>query len=327
MSDRALLLAGTVLAGLVLAHPGRAETATRGMVNAPVPPMPASSEIDSAMAFLARDINTPITGASVSGRITGGDRPPSLEAMQALRPDSLPGEGADGLRAEMVCQQAKSYGARGGLAARSFAIKDVLRRYEPQMDVAFDFGELMVPATARTALVPPVVTEAQMAFALGEGGQTARETGRIYQITRRARLAAVKPNWRAYLVRDWSAPTPPPDVARPRTDKEAAAWTRCVAQGWADGERLATDNFLTDLAMLGSDLIGMARYHVLLRAGLVEQPRVALRHIRVQGGGTDMRVNDTQIQITGQRGLNPDQGRWRGTPNVAPDSPIGRIAP
>jgi hypothetical protein len=47
-----------------------------------------------------------------------------------------------------------------------------------------------------------------------------------------------------------------------------AFWNKWVAEGWADGEKQAVDIFLADLGRLERDIVGMARYRVLLRAGL-----------------------------------------------------------
>ncbi|SDB71527.1 type IV secretory system conjugative DNA transfer family protein [Belnapia rosea] len=330
MSDRhtlrATLLCATVLTGLAAAAPARAGSAGDGTSDAPVPPMPSAEQVDRGSRIMARGINVPVTGASITGRVTGGGRPPSLEAMQALRPATLADKGAEGMRMQAVCQEGKAYGARGGLSARSYGINEMLRRHEPELDARYDFSTVAISTGGRTTmLLPPVVTEAQMAFALGDGGQVARETGRIYRITRQGRLTSTVPDWRSYLVRQWGAPTPPAETLRPRTDREADTWARCVADGWAEGELLAVDTFMSDLATLETDLIGMARFHVLLRSGLVEQPRIAVRHLRVQGGGDRLNLQDTTISITRQRGLNPNAGQWRPTAGIEADGPIGSI--
>lgn len=321
-------MAGEAMRGLAaaamvaLAAPAAAQDAP---ARSPVPPAPDAAQVERAMSALGSAINNPVTGADSAPRVTGGRAPPSLEALQALRPGTLAPEGAEGLRAQAVCQEGESYGARGGLAAKGFALTEMLRRYEAQMDLAFDFNPLMVSVGSRTLLRPPVVTEAQMAFALADGGQEARATGRVYRITRDGALAAVPPNWRNYLVPAVLTPTPPAEAMRPRTDKEARMWNGCVAKGWAEGERLGVTNFLSALGTLQQEFIGMARYHVLQRAGLVEPARVAVRHIRVQGGGRDMRLDDTTTTITGQGRLQPNTGRWRPTPEVPANGPIGTI--
>ena len=330
MSDRhtlrAALFCATVLTGVAAAVPARATSAGDGIADAPVPPMPSAEQVDRGSRIAARGINTPVTGASITGRVTGGGRPPSLEALQALRPATLPEKGAEGMRMQAVCQEGKAYGARGGLSARSFSINEMLRRHEPVLDARYDFSTVAISTGGRTTmLLPPVVTEAQMAFGLGDGGQVARETGRIYRITRQGRLTSTVPDWRSYLVRQWGAPTPPAETLRPRTDKEAETWSRCVTDGWAEGERLAVETFLSDLGTLETDLIGMARFHVLLRSGLVEQPQIAVKHLRVQGGGNRLNMQDTTISITRQRGLNPNTGRWRPTASFERENPIGSV--
>jgi hypothetical protein len=51
---------------------------------------------------------------------------------------------------------------------------------------------------------------------------------------------------------------------------------------------------------------------VLLRAGLVEQPKVTFAKRAVEGGRDKMRVDDRTITITNQPGLNPNRRNWRG---------------
>ena len=169
-----------------------------------------------------------------------------------------------------------------------------------------------------------------MAFALGDGGQVARETGRVYEITRQAQLSSAPPNWRTYLVRAWVNPTPPPDDLRPRSAQEVEYWNKWVGEGWAKGERQAVEIFLSDLGRLERDLVGMARYRVLLRANLVEQPRVTFANRAVQGGRDKMRLNDRTITITDQPGLNANRRRWRGGPpnlGLPPETPAQAAHP
>ena len=257
-------------------------------------------------------INDPVTGAAVVPQVVGGEPPPSLEILQAVRPGFTPGKGLTGPRADALKQAALSYGARGGLAVRSFAINEILRRYQAQLDQVFNFGSLVLSVNGgQTMLRPPVVTEAQLAFALGAGGQIASETGHVYAITREAQLTSAPPNWRTYLVRTWVSPTAPPDDLRPRTKQEVQYWNLWVAQGWADGEKQAVEIFLDDLSRLQRDIIGMARYRVLLRAGLVEQPRVAFARNTVEGGRDLMKIDNTTVRITDQPGLNPHPRQWR----------------
>lgn len=283
----------------------------RSLTDIPVPSAPSAGQVDQAAHTLGNPINNPVTGAAIDPQVVGGASPPSLETLQAARPGFNPDQGLTGPRGEALREAALSYGARGGLAARSYAINQMLRRYQAQLDATFNFADLVVSVSGETLIRPPVVTEAQLAFALSDGGQAARETRHIYEITHEAQLASAPPNWRAFLVRTWVTPTPPPDDLRPRSKQEVQYWNRWVAEGWADGEKQAVAIFLADLSRLQRDIIGMARYRVLLRAGLAEEPRIAFARSAVEGGRDLMRVDNTTVRITDQPGLNPRRRRWR----------------
>ena len=96
----------------------------------------------------------------------------------------------------------------------------------------------------------------------------------------------------------------------PHSKAEAAYWNKFVAEGWAEGEKQAVEIFLSDLGRLQRDIVGMARYRVLLRAHLVEPPGVSFQNQRSQGGGEMLRVGDRTIRITGQPGLQANPRRW-----------------
>ena len=188
---------------------------------------------------------------------------------------------ADGLepgRQDILYQAGLAYGARGGLAARAFAINEMLRRYEGTLDSVYNFDDVILRRPGSQIIMrPPVISEAEMALALGDGGQIARETACVYSISKVAQLGSAPPNWRTYLVRTWEQPSRPADAVLPRTEQEVQYWNKYVAEGWAEGERQAVEIFLNDLGRLQRDITGMARYRVLLRAGVVAKPNVATK--------------------------------------------------
>jgi len=324
---RAVLAATTILVGLSNTVPVDAAPPppTPPMLDAPVPPLGIGPDAAQRILERANPGNSPVTGASIAPGSIGGHAPVSLEALMAARPGVNPKADLPAARAEELYAAAVAFGAAGGLATRGFAINQVLRRTETQLDATYDFRALVVPVgRGQTLMRPPVISEAQLAFALGEGGQSARETGRIYRITREAQLASEPPNWRTYLVQAWPDPVPPPDGQRPQTDQEVEYWKKWVADGWAKGEAQGTDIFLSQLGKLESDLVGMARFRVLLRAGLVERPQVVFARRAVQGGHDLMRVGDTTIDIRRQPGLNPNRRRWQ-RPEGLSFGPIGAV--
>lgn len=310
------IVPAAIILGVLI--PGNPAWADDGVVVYPVPPAPSSAMVDQMAHELGNPLNKPITGAAEAPAVIGGERPPSLETLQAVRAGGASGvPGLEPGRADVLHQAGLTFGAQGGLAARAFAINEMLRRYETMLDSVYDFGSLVLPlGGGQTLMRPPIVSQAQMAFALGDGAQVARETACIYQITREAQLASAPPNWRGYLVRSWGWPPRPADAVLPRTEQEVAWWDKYVAEGWAQGEKQAVEIFLSDLGRLQRDIVGMARYRVLLRAGLVEHPTVVFQNSVVNGGGGELRAGDRIVRITEQRGLQVDGRAWtRGSHN------------
>ena len=305
---RASLLAGGMIATVAATGPAHAQ----GTLTSPrVPPDPTPTQVERNVPDLGNALNKPITGAQESPVVTGTAPPPSLEALQATRPGDQKGNGLAPGRSDTVRTAALTYGAQGGLAARSFALNELLRRYQAELDSAYEFRALVLPVSSgQTLMRPPIVSAAQMAFALGDGAQVARETSCIYQITREAQLSSAAPNWRAYLVRVWASPQRPADGSLPRTRQEVAYWDKWVADGWAQGEKQAVEIFLSDLGRLERDIVGMARYRVLLRGRLVEPPKVAFEDQRADGGRDSLHVGAQTIRITDQPGLQGNPRQW-----------------
>jgi len=110
----------------------------------PIPPQPSPATIDAAARQTGNPINKSVTGASIEPEVVGGDWPLSLESLQATRAGS--GLAADGLEAgrqDILYQAGLAYGARGGLAARAFAINEMLRRYESTLDSVYNFDDVI----------------------------------------------------------------------------------------------------------------------------------------------------------------------------------------
>lgn len=310
MHDMTPILRGIALLAFS-AMPCVAYARSDGPRDNPVPPIPAPS------SDAGNPLDTPITGAAETPDIPDVDRPASLEAMMAIRPGYSPKQEQGHGRDEAVRQAAWAYGAQGGRAAESYAINEMLRRYAPILDRKIDFRTLVLPAgNGQTLIRPPVVTEAQMALALDPAGQAARETATVYQITREARLVSAVPQWRTWLVRTVSPASPPPDVLRPRTPHEVDIWREGVAYGWAAGQRQAVEIFLNDLGRLERDVMGMGRYRVLLQAGKVAPPEIITKHSDVEGGHDLMRLENEDIRIRKQPGLDANRAHWHVTGEV-----------
>jgi defect-in-organelle-trafficking protein DotC len=289
-------------------------------------PVPPSGYSPDAPAALANPENSPVDGASIEGVPFGKTAPPSLELLMSLRPGTEPQSGLSSDRAAQLREAALAYGTAGGLAAEAFKINENLRRRQDELDRTFNdrFRELVLPASdgSQVLIVPPALSEAQLALAVADNGLSAREDNRIYRISQNAKLASRPPLWEGFLVANYDSPNPPPDVSRPHNDTEAAFWKQCVAQGWVRGEKQGVEIFLDLLAVMQSQIEGMARYRVLLASGLVQPPRVAIIKAVHKGRGDAVWYGDVVTNITGGASLNGGPVR---KPQPMPYGPIAPI--
>lgn len=218
------------------------------------------------------------------------------------------------IRADAMREGALSYGARGGLAFRTFEIQRRLAEYDTSLSKTFDFTRLLLAAPSGFLIEPPVVSEAQHAVLVKTGGQAAAVADRIYHINRGARIVTAARNWRLYLERDWGKVDPPPDILLPKDDNERAAWREYVKEGWNQGIRQAEEIFEADIDRMTEDFIGMVRYRELLAQGMITSPFAMADNRGITGGGNDMRVGDRGVSITGPSQLVPRSNEWNPAP-------------
>jgi len=218
------------------------------------------------------------------------------------------------IRKDALREAALSYGARGGLAYRTFEIQRRLVEHESSLGRTFDFLRLLIAVPSGLLIEPPVVSEAQRAVLVNSGGQEAAVADRVYRINRAARIVTASRDWRLYLERDWGAVDPPPALLLPQTDEERAAWRKWVQEGWDAGVAQAQETFEADLDRLTNDFVGMVRYRDLLAQGMISPPYAMHEDRGVTGGGSEMRVGDRGVSITGPSVLIPRSDRWMTAP-------------
>lgn len=244
--------------------------------------------------------------------------PPSLTALEEAEPVAKVKKNPDGtgglpfnIREEAIREAALSYGARGGLASRTFDIRKELDATSSYLDKVFDFSQLLIPAPSGLLIEPPIISADENALIIGAGGQEAAVADRIYNINANAKIVSTARLWQNYLERDWGEVTPPPDILLPETKAEREAWVKYVREGWEKGVEQANEIFQDDLLQLTADYQGMVRYRVLLTQNMISPPYAMQVDRGVTGGGTSMRVGDRAIQITGRPEFRPGADQWQ----------------
>ncbi len=242
--------------------------------------------------------------------------PPAMKTLQRIEASNEGEDFAEGtmpidIRRDAVIEAALSFGARGGLAMRTFEINQELERQTGAMDKVYNFRSLLIAAPSGLLIEPPVISESIDAMIIDTDGQSAAVSDRIYNINRNAKIVTTSRDWREYLKRDWGKVKNPPDILMPQDDEEREIWKEKVAEGWKSGYEQADETFESDLSRLIADFSGMVRYRKLLAQGMVSSPYANQVDRGVTGGGYQMRVGDRAIQLTGTPQLISGHDQWK----------------
>ena len=243
-------------------------------------------------------------------------RPLPLQALQSIKTENNPSDGIldaqpVDVRRSALENAALSYGARGGLAMRTFLIRQELSKTEDAMDRTFNFRQLLLAGPSGLTLEPPVISEAEDALIIENNGQQAAVSDVVFNINEKARFVTAPRNWRTYLEREWGGVTPPPDVLLPQNREERGVWRLKVFEGWTQGFQQADDIFQADLARLTRDFEGMVRYRTLLTQNIVSAPFALHEDRGITGGGDELRIGDRAVQITGPSQLQARPESWQ----------------
>lgn len=242
--------------------------------------------------------------------------PPATDVeLRAIKKQAKPAEDKEpglpvDIRNDAMREAALSYGARGGLAWRTYEIRKEMESRARYLDKVFDFRQLLIAAPSGLLIEPPIIGESIDALLIAQGGQEAAVADRYYNISRNARIVSTARTWRAYLERQWGTVQPPPDILLPITKEDQKRWDEWFDTGWKAGIEQADEIFQADLNKLTADYQGMVRYRTLLSQGMVSPPYALQVDRGVTGGGNEMRVGDRAVTITGQPALQTETQQW-----------------
>jgi defect-in-organelle-trafficking protein DotC len=271
----------------------------------------------TTLFILSMGFHIPTVSADVIKEKRAETPPPSLETLQEIEGTNIiekikePEKDKLQLRINALQEAAFSYGARGGLAWRTYFIRKELVTKNDYLDRIYSFRQLLIPAPSGFLIEPPIVSEALNAQIIEKGGLQAAVTDRVYNISKNAKIVSAARDWRVYLERDWGTVEPPPEILRPASKEERKQWRIWVAKGWEEGLKQADDIFEQDLNRLTADYLGMVRYRKMLAQNMVSLPYALQTDRGVTGGGNELKIGDRAVEITGLPSLTSGYNQWR----------------
>ena len=221
-------------------------------------------------------------------------------------------EPGDAARRDKIEEVALSYGARAGVARRSYELAQQLGEHARKLDRLFDFRQLVITAPLESGVImPPVVREADNALAIGPDGKEAQASDRLYEIVAPAEVRSSEPDWRQYLRRTWSWPEPPTKALWPQDEAELKTWRDAVANGWEHGRQQAERIFEADMARLVRDFTGVTRYHRLVEVGVLDAFYVGSDEVGVALQQDTLRIGERRVRILDPARFVADADKWR----------------
>lgn len=219
---------------------------------------------------------------------------------------------ADNIRLDSIYMEALKYGTQSGLYYRSTELNKFIELYQGEFSQIFNFTPLLL---ANGKVVPPVIVESKNNVQ-NETNYTLRMTDRSYQIEQQVRVVNTPISWREYLNLAGSPPILPDDMLLPLNPKEDHYWKMGVAKGWETGVSQANSIYLENIRVLERDYIGMVRYHLMYKRGLVNSPITSSVKLGVTGTDEDMNVNEVIFNIDKAATFNRNSETWRALPEL-----------
>ena len=209
------------------------------------------------------------------------------------------------LRSKSLQDSAMSIGAQGGLSWASSEINLRMNQDKKYLDSIFNFNVLVL----NHGVMPPVLEVGDNSLNQDDPN-VIRVADRTYKIVQQAHFATTPPNWREYLLLNYSKPTLPDKTLLPKSSEERDVWRKGIRAGWGKGIEQAYSIFQQNMARLKRDYRGMLLYRKLLEERMISPPFVARTELGVTGDGTDMRINDQVIRIVELPQLQTNSKHW-----------------
>lgn len=224
----------------------------------------------------------------------------------------------DNIRLDSIYMEALKYGTQSGLYYRSNQLQKFIERYESQFSKIFPFNSLLL---ANGKVVPAVIVESKNNV-MNENRYTLRTTNKSYSIIEQVKVINTPLTWRDYITFFSIQPTLPDDTLLPLNPKEEHYWKMGTARGWETGVSQANSIYLENIRRLERDFIGMVRYHLMLKRGIVNSPITSSVKLGITGTEDDLNVNEIIFNIDRVSTFNKDGESWNALPEL-PDFLIG----
>jgi len=231
-----------------------------------------------------------------------------LITLESIKNNEAIGGGGDALhiREGALREAAATVGLQGGIKYRYSQINQEINRMADQLDFIYDFKPLLI----KEKMMPPIVAESSGSYGLHQDG-SASSSLTTFEIIQEAKLVAMQPQWRDYLIQDYQANTDINPALRPKDDTEIELWKTGVKAGWEEGIRIADRMADENINHLTRDYRGSIRFHRLAQQGILTMPTLAIGDLGIHVNGKKLDVNHRIFRISEPTQYKENPKDWK----------------
>ncbi|HIO04673.1 MAG TPA: hypothetical protein EYN08_03505 [Gammaproteobacteria bacterium] len=221
-------------------------------------------------------------------------------------------EEMNNIREDTIFLEALKYGTQSALFYRSKEINSFLEKEASLFDGTFLFQPLLL-ANGRVA--PPVIMEGSDSY-FQDGDTKYTRVNKTFKIHKQAKIINTPLTWRSYVNFNPSKPIIPDKMSLPLNEEEDKIWEKGVVEGWELGLKQANRIFNQQITELAIDYNGMVRYHLLEKAGIVNNPVTSRLNLGINKDERTINIGETIFEITRLPEFNSNSETWKALPSI-----------
>jgi len=221
---------------------------------------------------------------------------------------NLNNDRANDLRLKGIFTEGKISGAKQGVFERYKKIDTIIKsdKVESVLDQIFSFQGIIYDNN----IIPPVIQEINGSLDLSNDKKSAVSTGKSWKILEPARLTTGVITWRTYLYLEFLTFQKQRHISGfyyPVGSIENTLWLEGYCAGFKEGHKQANALFMTQLAKLRRDYLGMALFVQLEKQGVVSAPKIKETRLGIIVNDKEVLIDKRDVRITSSGKFKPNK--------------------
>lgn len=216
-----------------------------------------------------------------------------------------------GTRTSILYNEAVRYGAQVALRNTLMQFSAYVDKEDFSLERIYPFQNFMLH---KNSVIPPVVNIKRDGVTVTDKSFSKFDFN--YEITSQARFSDRIPHYRDYLSFQEYSVRDPSVFNIPLTPNELTHWMNGLYDGWVRGEQQAKVEISNSITKLNLDLLGMARYHMLLKMKMVSEPSISSSKQGIKGNNKNIEVGVINFVMDGEPVFQLDMDNWTPLPMI-----------